>query len=210
MTKGKFIVLEGIEGVGKTTQIPLLKEYLESNDIPVITTLEPGGTKIGQKIREILLNFNLSKMDHITELLLFNAARTQHINEIIMPALKKGTWVISDRYSDSTLAYQGYGRGFSNSIINDIDQISTKCFKADLTIILDLPVEIGLNRNSKIGKKDRLELESIKFHERVRKGFHKIVKTKENVEIINTEDKSIELVQKLIQNVIQEFLLEEK
>lgn len=169
--KGAFISFEGIEGTGKSTQAGLLAEYLRGKGLSVLLTAEPGGTAISLKIREILLAPESRGMDAVTELLLYNAARVQHIREIIMPALSRGDIVITDRFSDSTVAYQGFGRGIDLKLLDSLDAIATNRLRPDITILLDLEVSTGLKRNRAIQKNDRLEQEDIAFHERVRKGF---------------------------------------
>ncbi len=203
--RGKFIALEGVEGAGKTTQIPLLEKFLKSRGIPVVTTLEPGGTTVGRRIREILLDPALPAMAAITELLLYNAARAQHVEEVIRPALDAGAYVLCDRFSDSTLAYQGYGRGLDHEVINRLDEIATGGLMPELTIILDLPVGVGLGRNAGAGKIDRMELESLEFHERVKSGFHEIAARKAHAALISA-DGSPEEVQQKIQKVVSERL----
>jgi dTMP kinase len=170
--KGKFISFEGIEGSGKSTQGKLLYDYLRNRGADVILTEEPGGTQIGVKIRTVLLAIENRGMSPLTELLLYNASRAQHIHEIIMPALNRGAIVITDRFTDSTLAYQGYGRGLDLELIHSLDLISTGRLRPDITLLLDLDVKTGLQRNRGIQKTDRLELEDISFHERVRNGYH--------------------------------------
>lgn len=172
--KGVFISFEGIEGTGKSTQSKLLAEYLRGKGHRVIQTMEPGGTRISLKIRELLLSPDSREMDHVTELLLYNAARVQHIKEVIGPALERGEIVITDRFSDSTVAYQGYARGLDLKLIDSLDVIATNKLRPDITILLDIDVKTGLARNKALNKGDRLELEDISFHERVRKGFIQI------------------------------------
>lgn len=172
--KGLFISLEGIEGTGKTTQARLLYERLIHNGLEAILTNEPGGTPIGESIREILLKIDHKEMSYITELLLYNAARAQHLYEKIVPALKVGKVVITDRFSDSTIAYQGYGRGIDLNLLKTLDDIATGGIKPDITLLFDLDVETGLKRNRGINKIDRLELEDIEFHRRVRDGYLRI------------------------------------
>lgn len=174
--KGLFISLEGIEGTGKTTQARLLYERLIHNGLEAILTNEPGGTSIGESIREILLKIDHKEMSYITELLLYNAARAQHLYEKIVPALKMGKVVITDRFSDSTIAYQGYGRGIDLNLLKTLDNIATGGIKPDITLLFDLDVETGLKRNRGINKIDRLELEDIEFHRRVREGYLRIAK----------------------------------
>ncbi|MEW6109096.1 MAG: dTMP kinase [Nitrospirota bacterium] len=208
--KGVFISLEGIEGTGKSTQATLLSEYLEDNGFRVVRTEEPGGTPISLKIRELLLSLDSRGMDPVTELLLYNAARIQHIKEVIEPALEKGYIVISDRFSDSTVAYQGYGRGIDLELIDSIDMISTGRLRPDITILLDIDVEKGLQRNMEINKNDRLELEDINFHKNVRKGFINIAaKEPDRVKLIDCSD-SIEVVHTKIVDIIDEFLEKRK
>lgn len=173
-TKGIFISFEGIEGTGKTTQARLLAERLSEAGYEAVLTQEPGGTIIGNKIREILLQPEHKEMSYITELLLYNAARAQHLAEKILPAMDKGKVVITDRFTDSTVAYQGYGRGVDISLIMSIDTIATGCIKPDLTVLFDLDAEVGIRRNKNINKVDRFELEDVEFHRRVRNGYLRI------------------------------------
>ncbi|UCE78421.1 MAG: dTMP kinase [Nitrospiraceae bacterium] len=169
--KGVFISIEGIEGTGKSTQVQLLTDLLKNKGYRVIRTEEPGGTTISVKIRELLLSLESEGIQPVAELFLYNASRIQHVEEVIMPALERGSVVISDRFSDSTVAYQGYGRGIDLDIIASVDKIATGGLKPDITILIDLDVMTGLTRNRDINKTDRLEREHISFHERVRKGF---------------------------------------
>jgi dTMP kinase len=204
--RGFFISLEGIEGTGKSTQTRLLTEYLQQAGRTVVRTAEPGGTAISLKIRELLLSLDSKEMDPVTELLLYNASRVQHIREVIGPALARGEIVISDRFSDSTLAYQGYGRGIDRKTIDALDAIATKGMRPDLTILLDIDVETGLKRNREINKRDRLELEDVNFHENVRKGFLEIAaKESERVRIIDCSS-SIESTHMSIKVAVGAFL----
>jgi len=203
---GFFLSLEGIEGTGKSTQARLLAAYLSSRGYEVVQTAEPGGTPISLKIRELLLSLDSREMDQVTELLLYNAARVQHIREVIAPALARGDIVISDRFSDSTLAYQGYGRGIDRQVIDALDAVATGCMRPDLTLILDVDVETGLRRNRELKKNDRLELEEIAFHQRVRKGFHEIAAAEpERIRIIPCSD-GIEAVHEAVKDAISPFL----
>ncbi len=172
--KGPFISFEGIEGSGKSTQARYLYEYLMNKGADVILTEEPGGTLIGVNIRKVLLSVEHEGMSPLAELLLYNASRVQHIQEVITPALNRGSIVITDRFADSTLAYQGFGRGLDLGMIDAIDMMATGRLRPDLTILLDIEVDTGLQRNRGVNKADRLELEDISFHERVRTGYHKI------------------------------------
>jgi dTMP kinase len=173
-----FITLEGIEGSGKTTQIKRLVSWLEAKGYECISTREPGATNIGEKIRAILLDSNHTAMVPITELLLYEADRAQHLREVIMPALEADKVVVSDRFFDATTAYQGYARGFDLELIEKLHDIVVGQLKPDLTIVLDLAVDIGLKRawqrieNQTNGaREDRFEKEALAFHEKVRQGY---------------------------------------
>jgi dTMP kinase len=184
--RGFFISFEGIEGTGKTTQARLLSERLVEKDYEVILTQEPGGTVIGNRIREILLHVDHKEMSYMTELLLYNAARAQHFSEKVLPALNQGKVVITDRFTDSTVAYQGYGRGIDIQLIMSINSIATGGIKPDITLLFDLDIETGLKRNKGINKVDRLELEDIEFHKKVREGYLQIAeKEPDRIKIVD-------------------------
>jgi len=211
MKKGLFITFEGIEGSGKSTQARLLYEYLIKKKIEAVLTAEPGGTLVGQKVREVLLSPEHKGMSPVTELLLYNASRSQLISELIRPAIKEGKVIISDRFSDSTVAYQGYGRGLPLKTISALDRIATGGLKPDLTILLDLPPEVGLARNKKDKKKfaDRLELEELEFHKRVRKGFLKIRQAEpRRVKRIDVSKGGIKEIHKKIVQIIEQVIKE--
>ncbi len=183
---GVFLSFEGIEGTGKTTQARLLSERLAAEGHDVVLTFEPGGTVIGSRIREILLLPDHLEMSAITELLLYNAARAQHLAEKIVPAIKEGKIIITDRFSDSTTAYQCYARGIDMALIMSLDRLATGGLKPDLTILFDLDAEAGLARNRGANKTDRIELEDIAFHRRVREGYLAIAKAEpERVKIVD-------------------------
>ncbi|QLL29270.1 dTMP kinase [Thermosynechococcus sichuanensis E542] len=178
---GFFIVLEGGEGAGKTTQIGAIATWLEESgwlaklrsfDInpPLLLTREPGGTPLGQGLRQLLLHSDL-EIDPMAELLLYAADRAQHVATSIRPQLQRGGIVLCDRYTASTVAYQGYGRGLDLQIIQQINRIATGGLAADLVLWLDLPVRVGLARTQQRGTADRLEQNAVAFHERVRQGF---------------------------------------
>ena len=169
MQKGLLIVFEGIDGSGKTSQICRTKEYLEAKGYEVITTREPGGTSIGTAIRGLLLDPANDKMTAACELLLYGADRAQHLEEQILPALVAGKAVISDRFSLSTVAYQGYGRGLDKALIGRIGEIAACGVVPDKTFVLDVPVEVGFARVGK--EQDRLESAGMDFMERVRQGY---------------------------------------
>jgi len=204
--KGVFISFEGIEGTGKSTQAKLLAEYLREKGYSVIQTMEPGGTQISLKIRELLLSLDSRGMDCVTELLLYNAARVQHTKEVIEPALERGDIVITDRFSDSTVAYQGYARGIDLQLIDALDMIATRKLRPDITILLDIDVKTGLARNTALNKSDRLELEDISFHEKVRKGFIRIATGEPGrIKVIDCSE-SLEGVHQRVVKILSEFL----
>ena len=204
--KGRFISLEGIEGTGKSTQAKLLSDYLKEKGFDVVLTEEPGGTQIGLRIRELLLSVEHKGMTAVTELLLYNASRSQHIREIIVPAISSGAIVITDRFTDSTIAYQGFGRGIDLSLINSIDLIATERLRPDITILLDLDAEVGLKRNKGINKTDRLELEDLEFHQRVRNGYHNLAeKEPERIKLIDASA-GIQEIHSRISSIITNFI----
>ena len=204
--KGKFIVIEGIDGCGKTTQIDELSKWLPTSgligkDSKLITTREPGGSLLGQKLRELILDNNKkNKPSSLAELLLYSADRAEHVSKIISPALKNNDWVISDRFSGSTLAYQGYGRNINLEIIKNIESIVCQGVSPDLTFFLEIsPEESIFRRKNEIP--DRIESEGIRFLEKVNEGFKLIAKQK-NWKVISASQNI-----KTISNQIKETLL---
>ena len=171
MTRGKFITIEGGEGAGKSTNIAFICNYLAQHHISVIETREPGGTVLSEQIRAILLDNKTCNMADDTELLLMFAARAQHIQEIIEPNLQQGNWILCDRFTDATYAYQGGGRGIALSRIAALEEWVQGPLRPDLTIILDLPVAVGLERAGKRSDPDRFEQEDLAFFERVRETY---------------------------------------
>ena len=171
MERGKFITIDGVEGAGKSTQIDFIRDYLSNKGINVILTREPGGTELGEKIRELLLSPETKSMHSETELLLMFAARNEHIHRKIMPALAQGDWVLSDRFTDASYAYQGGGRGLDINRIAQLEQWVLQDFTPDMTLLLDVPVELGMSRIESRGKKDRIELEAMDFFNRVRESY---------------------------------------
>ena len=180
---GKFIVLEGVEGCGKSTQLQLLSTALLKSQpwqrlqqrgmvAQMLTSREPGGTDLGMRLRQLLLHQeDQLRIDARTELLLYAADRAQHVDQVIRPALDRGCWVICDRFIDSTLAYQGYGRGLDLDLIHQLNHIATGGLTPDLTLWLRLPVEQGLARVRERGAGDRMERTDLPFHQRVQRGF---------------------------------------
>ncbi len=204
---GKLIVFEGVEGCGKTTQMQLCFQWLESLNISVVTTREPGGTELGKDLRKLLLEKSANKpVGELTELLLYAADRAQHIQEELKPNLITGKYILCDRYTDSTIAYQGYGRGLNMSIINQLNQIATGGLVSDLTIWLDVDVEIGLSRKRGQAKLDRIEQETIAFHRRVQQGYTELAVSNPSRIVRVDGSGSQDIVQKTIQEILQKRL----
>jgi dTMP kinase len=171
MIRGKFITLEGGEGVGKTTNLVFIKDYLQQHNISVVVTREPGGTVLAEKIRHLLLDKDSEAISEQAELLLIFAARAQHIKHVIEPALAQGDWVLCDRFTDATYAYQGGGRNMRISTIEWLENLVQGNLRPDLTVLLDAPVEIGIERARERGAFDRFESEKIGFFEHVRRAY---------------------------------------
>lgn len=196
MTKGLFISFEGGEGVGKSTNMAFCAQWLSQHGIKSIATREPGGTQISELIREQLLKAqHTTQMQPMTELLLVLAARSQHIEEVIKPALAEGTWVLCDRFMDSTLAYQGYARGLDLELIKDLSKLAATDFMPDMTFLLDAPLEISALRTQKRGEKtDRFEAESRAFFQQVRSGFLDLAQQHSRIKKIDASQ-SLEQIQ---------------
>ena len=169
--KGSFITVEGIEGVGKTTNIDFIHQQLLSAGKEVVLTREPGGTPLGEAVRGLLLDPAYTGMDSTCELQLMFAARAEHLAKVVWPALEQGQWVLCDRFTDATYAYQGGGRGIDSSVIAKLETLVQGDFRPDLTLLLDVPVEVGLARAGKRGALDRFEQEKVAFFERVRAAY---------------------------------------
>jgi dTMP kinase len=168
---GKFITVEGIEGAGKTTCMQVVTEIIENQGITAIHTREPGGTDLGEDLRNLLLGHKHTGMSDDAELLMMFAARAEHIAQKIQPALDDGQWVLCDRFTDATYAYQGYGRGISLEKISGLENWVQGKLRPDLTLLMDLPVEVGMERAGKRSAPDRFESEAWDFFERIRKGY---------------------------------------
>jgi dTMP kinase len=171
-----FITLEGTEGCGKTSQVAPLADYLRLQGWDVLTTREPGGTPIGEQIRDVLHSLDNTEMHARTEILLFQAARAQHVEQVIRPHLERGGVVMCDRYADSTVAYQGYGREQPLEPLRALVDYATGGLKPDLTLLLDLDVEVGLRRRAKGGEWNRLDALEVAFYQRVRQGYFELVR----------------------------------
>ncbi len=201
---GKLIVFEGVEGCGKTSQMQLCYQWLESLGISVVVTREPGGTELGLHLRRLLLEKAEDKpVAQVTELLLYAADRSQHVEQQLKPNLAAGKYILCDRYTDSTIAYQGYGRGLNIELINQLNYIATGDLKSDLTIWLDVDVEVGLTRKLAHGVRlDRIEQETIAFHRRVQQGYTDLA-TSHPSRIMRVDGS---LSQEAVHQIIQEIL----
>jgi len=209
---GSFITFEGIEGSGKSTQIRLLFEHLKARDVEARMTREPGGTIIGEKVRGILLDPTAKGLIPRAELFLYAAARLQHIEEVIQPGMDEGKVVLCDRFMDATVAYQGYGREIPLNEVKVVNSLVTVDLKPDLTILLDLPVEVGLKRARERNQADaasatsRFEEEDLSFHQRVREGYLAIAAAERARIKIIPADQPVEKVAKQIQGVVSRAL----
>jgi len=205
---GKFITLEGGEGCGKTTNIKFIEQFLVAQGISVVITREPGGTALAENIRQLLLDKQQEAIAEETELLMMFAARAQHIKHVILPALAQGKWVLCDRFTDSSYAYQGGGRNMDNKAIAWLEDFSQQQIRPDLTLLLDVPVEIGMSRAKQRGALDRFELEKMEFFNKVRNCFLEIAAQQgERVKLVDaTQD--LPQVQRNIIEILQTFINE--
>lgn len=204
--RGKFITVEGGEGAGKSTNLGLIKQLLEAAGQQVLYTREPGGTPLGEDIRTLLLGHKHNGMASETELLLMFGARAEHLSQRIVPALNAGIWVLCDRFTDATYAYQGGGRGIDPARIQTLEQWVQHDLRPDLTLILDLPIELGLERAGKRSAPDRFESEADQFFHNVRESYLNIAKKDpKRVKVIDASLSLIQ-VQSRIKTVVEEFL----
>ncbi len=199
-----FITLEGPEGSGKTSHIPHLVEYLRERGYTVFPTREPGGTSIGEQVREVLHNLKNTEMHPRTETLLYQAARAQFVEQIVRPHLHAGEIVISDRYADSTLAYQGYGHQQDLDQVRALVAYATGGLQPDLTILMDVDVEVGLKRKTKSNEWNRLDAYTVEFHQRVRKGYLELVKTEPKRWMVVDAGKPWREVQECLRKAIED------
>jgi len=198
-----FISFEGIDKGGKSTQISLLADYLKKKKYQVVQTCEPGGTRLGKEIEKILLGSSVGQISGTAELFLYLADRSEHVNKIIKPALEKDKIVISDRFADASIAYQGYGRGLDIHWIDELNKKTTQGISPELTFLLDIDPELAKKRSK---EKDRIENEEIAFHQRVRQGYLKIARLYPNrVKIINGQE-NIEDIHLAIIRILSEYL----
>lgn len=205
--RGLFLTLEGAEGVGKSTNIGFVTQYLEKRGIEYVLTREPGGTQLAERIRDLLLAVHEEPMSGLTELLLVFAARAQHLDKIIEPALATGKWVVCDRFTDATFAYQGAGRGLSMETIDQLQSMVQGDLRPDLTIILDLDPEIGMQRASNRGELDRFEREQQSFFRHVRQGYLDIAQAEPDRCTVIDASKALEDVKRNLLTVIEQRLL---
>ena len=206
MKKGLFITLEGIEGAGKSTAVDFIEDFLTKEGHDVIKTREPGGTVIGEQIREILLKNENYALTYDTELLLAFSARAQHIQEVILPALSSGKIILCDRFTDASYAYQGGGRGIDASRINLLEKWVQEDLRPNLTLLFDLDVSIGMQRTKKRSDADRFEREEINFFEKIRNTYLERAKNEpQRFRIINSAS-SLESVKEQIITILKDFL----
>lgn len=206
MPKGLFITLEGPEGAGKSTNREFLAEALRASGKEVVLTREPGGTPLAERVRELLLAPSDEGMDSTAELLLVFASRAQHVARVIRPAVERGAVVLCDRFTDSTYAYQGFGRGFSKERIALLENYVLGDFRPDLTYVFDLPISVGLSRAAARGRLDRFEQEGLDFFENVRKGFLSLAIESPERYIVLDAAKSLEEVQAELSKTIPDLL----
>ncbi|MBI3397672.1 MAG: dTMP kinase [Deltaproteobacteria bacterium] len=208
-----FITFEGVEGCGKTTQMEMLKEHLEWKGCQVVATREPGGTELGEKVRNILLNIDVHPLAPWSELLLYSVCRAQLVNEVIKPALKDKKIVLCDRFSDSTIVYQGYARGLNLEAIAHLNKWITEGIMPSITFIMDCPPEIGLRRaldrintRKEGNKEDRFERENVEFHKKIRDGYLRLAKeSTDRIKVING-DREISVIHKDICGIVEKQL----
>ena len=203
--RGKFITIEGTEGVGKTTNIQFIQNWLESKQLAYLCTREPGGTPLAEQIRELLLAPREELVCDTAELLLMFAGRAQHLNQVIEPALTEGAWVLCDRFTDATYAYQGAGRGMGTSLIAELELIVQGSLRPDLTLILDIPVELGLKRASERSDPDRFEQAKTEFFDLVRNGYLDIARKHPDRCVVIDASQPLELVQRELTIALEAF-----
>ena len=210
---GWFITFEGVEGSGKTTQIRFAGEFLREKGLPVVVTQEPGGTPLGERIREILLNHVGFDISGEAEVFLFAAARAQHTDRLIRPALEKGQVILCDRFSDATIAYQAYGRGLPLEAVREVCRLASRGLSPRLTLLFDLPVESGLERafrriaaREEARREDRFEREHLDFHRRIREGYLAIARQEPGRVKIIDASRDVESTRREVRTILSSFL----
>ena len=206
MAYGKFITIEGTEGVGKSTNLAYVHEWLTNRGVDVMVTREPGGTPLAEEIRTLLLAKRDEAVDETAELLLVFAARAQHLQQVIKPALARGAWVLCDRFTDATYAYQGGGRGLDVATIAQLEQLVQGDLRPDLTLVLDIDVELGLQRARQRAELDRFESEAVAFFERVRAAYRALAETSPARYAVVNAGQPLVAVQQDIDRVLQALL----
>jgi dTMP kinase len=206
MSKGKFITVEGIEGVGKTTNMEFLRQLITTAGKELVVTREPGGTPLGEAIRGLLLDPEYKGMDPDCELQLMFAARAEHLDKVIKPAIVAGQWVLCDRFTDATYAYQGGGRGLDTKKIAALEQLVQGDLRPDLTLLLDVPVEVGLERAGNRSKPDRFEQEEVEFFERVRQTYLEMARKHDGRYRVVDASQALENVQRQLTTILNEIL----
>lgn len=206
--KGPFITLEGGEGSGKSTQIKLLSDWLNAEGIEHLRTREPGGAPGAEEIRHLVLTGDVDRWTPLTEVLLYTAARSDHVERVIVPTIEAGKWVLCDRFADSSIAYQGAGRGVGVEKVRDLQRLVLGSLKPDLTLILDLPIEVGLERamsreGGKAIKEDRIERMGKALHEQSRNVFLEIAEQEPERCVVVDADQSVEELQQKLQSIIR-------
>ena len=210
MTRARFITVEGIEGAGKSTCLNLIRDCIRQHGWPLEVTREPGGTELGEDLRELLLGHRHEGMADSTELLLMFAARAEHLHAKIIPALSSGKWVLCDRFTDATYAYQGYGRGIELERIAVLEQWVQRGRRPDLTLLMDLPVETGLERAGRRSEPDRFERQTLAFFERVRNGYLSLARAEpERFRVIDASQ-SLHEVSEQVSAEIHAFLADQQ
>lgn len=203
---GRFITVEGTEGVGKSTNIAFVQQWLTEQGIEVVLTREPGGTPLAEELRSLLLAPREETVCHTAELLLMFAARAQHLSQTIRPALARGAWVLCDRFTDATFAYQGGGRGLDTQPIETLEQLVQQGMSPDLTLLLDLPVDIGMARASARSEPDRFEQEKLQFFSRVRSAYHQRAEAEPQRFRMIDASPALPQVQQQITDVLTDFM----
>lgn len=203
--RGKFITIEGTEGVGKTTNIEFIQSWMDTKKLSYSITREPGGTPLAEQIRELLLAPREESVSNTAELLLVFAARAQHLNQVIEPMLGEGAWVLCDRFTDATYAYQGAGRLMRDDLIRELELLVQGSLQPDLTLILDIPVQVGLARAGERSAPDRFEQEQVAFFDRVRNRYLQIAQDNPQRCIVIDASRSLEGVQAQIGEALESF-----
>ena len=206
MQRGKFITVEGIEGVGKSTNVGILRQAIERRGIPVLTTREPGGTPLAEKIRRLLVEHGDEPLPDIAELLLMFASRALHVQNRIEPALAGGTWVVCDRFTDASRAYQGGGRGIPQADINRLAELVHPGLRPDMTLLLDAPVATGMNRAGQRGDPDRIEIEQSDFFTRVRAQYLQLAAAEPDRFVVIDARRSLDEVRRDVRTAINRLL----